>query len=359
MGRRTNTAVWLEKYNRWQINVQKDGVRRTFTSSKPGRAGQREANKKADDWIDNNIQLTNQRVNQIYPKYLDSIISKEENRKASSLGNCYILPALGTKRITSLTEGNFQQILDKAAVKGFNGKPLSRKTLTSLYCTMKNFMKFCRRNKLCVETLEFLEVPKIAKKKEKRILQPDDLVTLFTVDITYMHGKLIKDSYIHAYRFAVLTGLRPGELIGLERGDINGRVIRMQRSINIHGEETAGKNDNAKRQIVITAQAEKELLEQLSECDEKRVFGIQSESTYRHRWQRYCETNHIPYVSPYELRHTFVSMTKGLSDGEIKTIVGHSKNMDTWGVYGHDVIGEKEKIANKLEAIFEELLFVK
>ena len=44
MGRRTNTAVWLEKLGRWQINVQKDGKRRSFYSFKPGRTGQREAN---------------------------------------------------------------------------------------------------------------------------------------------------------------------------------------------------------------------------------------------------------------------------------------------------------------------------
>ena len=51
MAKRTNTAVWLEKHERWQINVQKDGIRKTFTSSIPGRNGQREANRKA--WFTN------------------------------------------------------------------------------------------------------------------------------------------------------------------------------------------------------------------------------------------------------------------------------------------------------------------
>ena len=49
--KRTNTAKWIESARRWQINVQKDGVRKTFTSAKPGRTGQREANRKADDWL--------------------------------------------------------------------------------------------------------------------------------------------------------------------------------------------------------------------------------------------------------------------------------------------------------------------
>lgn len=55
MGRRTNTAQWLPNQNRWQIKVQKDGVRKTFTSAKPGRTGQREANAKADAWLDEGI----------------------------------------------------------------------------------------------------------------------------------------------------------------------------------------------------------------------------------------------------------------------------------------------------------------
>lgn len=38
--KRTNTAKWIESRGRWQINVQKDGIRKTFVSSKPGRTGQ-------------------------------------------------------------------------------------------------------------------------------------------------------------------------------------------------------------------------------------------------------------------------------------------------------------------------------
>ncbi len=45
--KRTNTAKWIENQKRWQVNVQKDGVHRSFTSSKPGQTGQREINAKA------------------------------------------------------------------------------------------------------------------------------------------------------------------------------------------------------------------------------------------------------------------------------------------------------------------------
>lgn len=53
--KRTNTAKWVESAQRGQINVQKDGKRKTFTSTKPGRTGQREANAKADAWLDDGL----------------------------------------------------------------------------------------------------------------------------------------------------------------------------------------------------------------------------------------------------------------------------------------------------------------
>ena len=71
MGKRTNTAKWMENQRRWQINVQKDGVRRSFTSSKPGRTGQREANAKADAWLDDGIMSMSKRVRDVWPKFID------------------------------------------------------------------------------------------------------------------------------------------------------------------------------------------------------------------------------------------------------------------------------------------------
>lgn len=70
MGKRVGTAKSMEKQNRWQIKVQKDGERRTFTSSKPGRNGQREANAKADAWLDEGIENANKRVSALLDDYI-------------------------------------------------------------------------------------------------------------------------------------------------------------------------------------------------------------------------------------------------------------------------------------------------
>ena len=62
-------------------------------------------------------------------------------------------------------------------------------------------------------------------------------------------------------------------------------------------------------------------------------------------------------MTVYELRHTFVSITASvLTEGEIKNLVGHSENMDTYGVYAHLVDGDLARSAETIDSRFNELL---
>ena len=69
-----------------------------------------------------------------------------------------------------------------------------------------------------------------------------------------------------------------------------------------------------------------------------------------------CESNGIAPVSLYALRHTFVSVVKTLLEGEVKGLVGHSKSMDTFGTYGHEIKGEGIATAQNVNEIFTDLL---
>ncbi len=35
-----------------------------------------------------------------------------------------------------------------------------------------------------------------------------------------------------------------------------------------------------------------------------------------------------------------------MTDGQLKLLVGHSRNMDTQGIYGHEVEGRRELLAS-------------
>lgn len=362
MGLRTNTAAWLPNQNRWQIKVQKDGVRRTFTSSKPGRTGQREANAKADAWLDDGITDTAKRCADVWAEYMIAVAATagaSYTDQVAKFGQNYILPMIGTKRIGDLSVGLLQDILNRAYKEG-NLNPnsarkskgnLSRKTLQGIRGVEVAFVKWARQHGYtALRPEDELSVPKAARLKGKRILQPDALRVLLSTDTRVSRGKVEPDECIHAYRVAVMTGLRPGELLGLRVEDVQGDRLHIRRAINTLNEETSGKNENAIRTVVLHPMAAAEVRAQMQWLaaelgglrPDDRLFPLRNEQSLYNYWRHYQRSNGInPPISLYELRHTFVSMVAdSLSPAQLRRMVGHSKSMDTLGWYSHAVAGQ-------------------
>ena len=158
MSKRTNTAVWLEKHSRWQIKVQKDGIRKTFTSSIPGRNGQRDCNAKADAWLDDNISNTSDKVSKLYQKWLEELESRTSSsnvRQYTSYFTNWINPTIGNVQIGKLTEQHLQDVINKAHKKG-----LAKKTLQNIKACLLAFLKYCRKCKCTNWFSENIIIPK-------------------------------------------------------------------------------------------------------------------------------------------------------------------------------------------------------
>ena len=350
--KRTNTAKWIESAGRWQINVQKDGVRKTFTSAKPGRTGQREANKKADEWLENGLKSRTQTVDAAYAEYLARAkkISSEGNwRPMQGRYNMWIKPRIGNTKLASINEQAVQNILDDAFAAG-----RSKKTIKNIAGDLRGFFKFCRRSELSTFEPEELHIPDGARTNERTILQPRDIIILLDTDTTLYRGQRIFDEFIHYYRLAVFTGMRPGELLGLEWADIGDGVAKIKRSVTIFGKESRGKNENAPRSVILSARSIAELEEQRQLTGtSQRVFPQTMERNIRSAWKRYCAANGITPCTLYELRHTFVSIAANLPTGQLKQVIGHSQSMDTYGVYAHAISGQDKVIAENIDGIFD------
>lgn len=334
MKKRTNTAFWVEKEKRWCIAVQKNGTRKRFYSSTPGRTGQREANAKADAWLDDSIRDGKKKVAALYAQWVEELkltCGTSYVEQCKKYGDYYILPVCGDIRIDELTEGDLQKAINmsfkkrclkKERQRRSSDKPLSRKTLMTIRSTEISFLKWCRR----------------------------------------YYGKLVFDEYIYAYRFAVATGVRPGELVGLWYGDIKGNTVNLRRSINRLDEETTGKNENAIRSFDMGEEAHEAYEAQVALLKASDIplnyttplFQIPNQRALFKRWKKYQRDNGIePQVTLYEMRHTFVSIESGvLTDSQLKMLVGHSKNMDTAGVYRHELDGQREDLAAATTAAF-------
>ena len=167
---RKNEARWIESRSRWQINVQAEGVRRTFTDSTPGTKGKVAAEKKADKWLEHQLVGEGTRCEIMLDRFYDhkkATTSKANYEQLEYYIRVYIKPVIGKKRIGRITEADLQAVIDNAFSAG-----LAHKTLRNIRATINAFIKYCRRAKTAVLFPEGLEIPKGAKRSEKKIAQP-------------------------------------------------------------------------------------------------------------------------------------------------------------------------------------------
>lgn len=180
---------------------------------------------------------------------------------------------------------------------------------------------------------------------------------LFTREKTIYDNHVVKDYYIYAYRFQILYGLRPGELMGLQWNDVDyvNNTITIRRSINAKGTQTDGKNDFSYRVLPLSPLALQLLEAQNQEYrtepkdPTERVFGDYGQICYRKRWGIYCKHNGLQYVTPYELRHTFASYNKKLETWILDEVMGHAHEGMSLGVYAHSADGDMDGITTRLD----------
>lgn len=365
MPTRINQAVWLEKQNRWQIKVQADGVRKTFTCKTPGSKGKKACHKKADDWLGRRTVNDRTPTAIMLEKWIDELkatTSKSHWRKYDGMRRNWISPVISARAISAVTEQHLQDILTAAYKDG----GLSHKSLLNLRAAICNFMKYCRKSNCTLLRPESLTIPNGAKKGTRTILCHGDIKKLFANDTDTVRGKEIPAWFIYAYRFAVIVGLRPGELIALKRACLAGDKLYIRESINDLRELTTGKNENAQRSIALPSLATEILAQQEAMLKAQGIVSpyifpaksgkATTQQTYRRQWKRFRDLHGISAATPYEMRHTFVSVNKEMPEGLKKLVIGHSEDMDTEGTYGHQMDGDLERAAQYIDAAFRDLL---
>lgn len=339
-------------------------MRKAFQSSTPGRKGKREAEAKADDWLESGREDMN--FGLAWQQFLDYQLN--HNSRASyvcheSIGRNYILPNIKTTMVSKIRPMQWQKCLDMAIDKG-----RSMSTVTNIRNTIYLFLAFANRMRWKTIPLyrRDLTMDKAPEPKEKKILQPDALHTLMECGTVTKRGKECEAFYIHSWRFIALTGLRRGEAYALQWSDIQGDILRISRSINKTNDMTTGKNRNARRTLILSDMAMQMLQNQKAMLDAR---GIESDWVFPDEWGECSNPNHV-YVqwkayckehgidcTIHEMRHTYISVMKNdMPEQMLKDLVGHSVDMDTYGIYGHVVDSEMERAKRIMNSTFERVL---
>ncbi len=181
--------------------------------------------------------------------------------------------------------------------------------------------------------------------------------------------KTAKDDYPHLFPVllcAARTGLRMGELIGLQWGDIdfNGGFLEVRRAV-VMRKETTTKSHKIRR-VDMSRQLQEELrrlkeirqLEAMNSGTEMALWVFLSpegqrwdDRNLRRTWYRCLEKAEIRTVRFHDLRHSFVSLliNQGAHPKYIQEQAGHSSIQVTMDTYGHLFPSQNREWVNKLD----------
>lgn len=374
---RLNEAAWSSSEERWRIAVQRDGQRRQFYSTTAGPDGKREAEDKADDWIievakrrasgQELARHANMRFGQLWGTYLE-YVRNDPKRKGTTgwrqldiIGRTWLLPKLAHRKITDIATSQWQAPIDAAYQAG-----RAHKTLCNIRGAITAFCTWCQGEGYPVRSPARIIIPDDAPRREIKIVQPDGVRTLFTCPTIIKNRRATYCYYIHAWRFELLTGYRPGEIAGLRQEDRDGDAISIDRAINNLGELTTGKNSHARRWTVLPQRALRVLDDQAAMLRQLGIIspwifpgedGGPMDPAHCYRLWRVYRAQHGIEASLYGLRHSMVSICQEeIPEAVMQRIMGHSKSMPSYRTYAHEVDGQMARVAKSIDDIFAGIL---
>lgn len=186
---------------RWIYRVKRDdGREKTFTSIKEGVAGKRAVMKKARSWLDGTYIRSGRRVSDCWDNFLEYYKNIhggeiETYHLFTDLGLAYILPELGKVKVEDLRYKVFQNFLFDLRLK--NGEMPAKSTYEVIRSALNQFIRYLVIVEELMEpfALSLQIPPQAADRKEKKILQPDDMKRLFSMNgivIIYMHFSFVQ-----------------------------------------------------------------------------------------------------------------------------------------------------------------------
>lgn len=355
------TPIWNEKEQRWTLRIKKAGKEKKFSSTKSGIAGKREVLRKAREYDANGSDdRFKAKCSVVWDKFIEDVgMRRGTNSEAYKLyadtARLHILPAIENKRMSSLRKEDYQNLINKAKPKDKRTQVLSKKYLSTIRMVINLFITYGCENGYCEPLQGSLYVPQGHPTIGKQILQPNEVKKLFEPSKWHYHLGLC---------FIAVTGLRPGEMLGLQWSDIDENFFTIRRSINNSRQITECKNKNAQRVIPLSPIIKGILEEQKAKTkhlNSEWVFCSPigdkgSQQTLNHHMAFLCKERDLTPVSPYELRHTFISLVKNsIPEPILKELVGHSVSMDTYGIYGHRVDSQLKQAADIIDLTFKQV----
>jgi integrase len=291
--------------------------------------------------------------------YIKSLRRQSTFERYQDVLKRHINPTLGNRPIDEITRGEIRDLLLK-----LNRKGLSRSSICLIRDVIGGPLSFA----VDEELIPLNPASGITKKLQLRRDRKIEIEPLNTEEVRLF----LESSQTHAlehYPFflcAFRTGMRLGELLGLQWGDVDwhGKFIRVSRSYKL-GRMTPTKTGKIRRvdmsdHLVETLrnlhkirkrQALKEGLGEVIDTIFHRASKPMEQNYIRRVFKRLLTKAGLREIRLHDVRHTYASLL--LSDGAspvyVKEQLGHTSIQMTVDIYGHLIPSSNRERVNRLD----------
>lgn len=287
-----------------------------------------------------------------------------------TLVRVHIKPALGRIPLAKLQSHMLQSFYNEKLKSGRSDSKggLSTRMVRYLHAVIRQALQQAVKEGLLPRNVADATSPPTVQSKQIRPLTEEEL-------LSFLAGAK-EDRLFPAYVLAATTGLRRGELLGLEWGcvDLEQGVITVQRQLVVLTEgpvlEETAKSKCGKRNIALTDDAIQELKRhRKTQLQEKLLLGeayqdhglvfCREDGTFldprefTKRFQRHLRREGLPRVRLHDLRHTHASLllARGVHPKIVQERLGHSTITMTLDLYSHLFPGLQEAAAATLNGL--------
>ena len=272
-------------------------------------------------------------------------------------------PQLGGRRIAELSSSELQGAIHRLHARGLGNRSLQMYRGV-LRVSLNRALKI---GKVSRNVAALVEIPR-GLRAERIFLTPDQAQRLLSL------SESGENRFGALFALLLLTGLRPGEAVGLKWADVDGASLRVRRSmVSVPGElafldETKTRRSRSvalgERAVRVLERHRKEQVLQRLQLgsaykDASLVFanetgGLLSLQNISSRYYKPLLVQAgLPDLRLYDLRHAHATLL--LAAGEHPKVVqerlGHSTIALTLDTYSHVVPGMQERAAERLDAL--------
>lgn len=284
-----------------------------------------------------------------------------------------VIPMIGDMHLSEIVTEDINSML-----KSLKDNGLSYSSVKKAYdCTKAMFEYAIKKRDITINPMSLVEIPHESEfeKKEIRFFTKDEASRIVEeCSRLYSTGTPVYP-YGDAFILILNTGLRMGELLGLQKSDIDltERVINIRRNAQVVKNRNSDGSRSTGRRVVLSTtktysgrrcislnKSAYEAIQRLCKAhpeSEYVVCGIKGNQVTHERFERsfyrILQNCNIEQTGVHSLRHTFASMlfANGTDIKTISTLLGHASVKITMDTYVHLIQDTGKQAVNQLDEI--------